>query len=693
MRPIAGLATNGRLDTISSWRRSAAGCCPEVGSHPVPVARLKQTAVLIAAIGLGACRSATPVPFGPVPRSGVPTAPCVDPAEVPALDEPRFAPAVTGELALIRAEGDARLSVEAEANVLAAWSAGGELVTFIDRGAVTTWRAADGRLVDIVSCTAERFAARAIALSPDGRWVAVDGLRPSGYDFTTCIVDRQRGEARLVSGGISPMAFHPDGQTLLGSRGAIDLRSGARRAGLPAPRPSPASPGVTSSHDGRLQARWSVCPQADAGGGGKPAAAISGGSVAAPLSLELSEQATGKVWWRRPDDGDCRREWRFSPDDRFLEKAERADLEKAERADRNTIVDVRTGDRVRFPGELLPIAADGRRVVVLMTNGPQIWSVERSPAPIVSARRHRTVLARSRDGTAAVARDKDDLLVLERAGRCVPLGASTTFGDAIAFTPDGTEVYASLEHNDTMTFRVWRGDTGALVNALHLTRRVPVYPMPSVGRVGFAVEGGVQIHDVHTGVLLATARAPRIRQTRVPDGRMWLVVRDHDGNGPNSLSSFVAATADGRHLVGTTHLDGPVVTVWDLQDPRAVVDLPVATRIAVVALSPDDRFVAAAADADGALSLWTRAGKVVPLHVDRRYRRPRALAFSPHGDRLAAAFEDGTVDVLDTRSGRIAATVALPFQRASFLWWSPDGSRLVIDSTRQLRFEFERRPP
>jgi WD40 repeat protein len=63
--------------------------------------------------------------------------------------------------------------------------------------------------------------------------------------------------------------------------------------------------------------------------------------------------------------------------------------------------------------------------------------------------------------------------------------------------------------------------------------------------------------------------------------------------------------------------------------------------------------------------------------------------FSPD-DRLAAAFDDGAVDVIDTSTGNTTGTVTLPSQRATFLWWSPDGKRLVVDSSRQLRFEIRR---
>ena len=145
---------------------------------------------------------------------------------------------------------------------------------------------------------------------------------------------------------------------------------------------------------------------------------------------------------------------------------------------------------------------------------------------------------------------------------------------------------------------------------------------------------------------------------------------------------------DGRHIVGTTGLGKPTVTIWDLQDPRGVVDMRVAHAIEEVALSPDERFVAAG-DEFGALSLWDRSGRPIPVAASHD-TRPLALAFAPQGDRLAAAFADGTVDVIDTGTGRSTGTVTLPSQRATFLWWTPDGKRLVIDSTRHLRFEVAR---
>jgi hypothetical protein len=65
----------------------------------------------------------------------------------------------------------------------------------------------------------------------------------------------------------------------------------------------------------------------------------------------------------------------------------------------------------------------------------------------------------------------------------------------------------------------------------------------------------------------------------------------------------------------------------------------------------------------------------------------RQVAFSPNGRLLAAGFDHGTVIVFDTQNGRVWGRIELPSQRASFLWWTAEGTRLVIDTTRHFRFE------
>jgi len=638
--------------------------------------------LLAAATAVAACSGVGSVPFETLPASPARLPPCDAPAVAPPLDEPRFAPKVAGELSLVRAEGDARLS--AEGGILAAWSADGETVAFTDHGAVTVWRSKDGKLLDLVRCARGDLGANDIALSPSGRWVVVAGILRGGQGGSgdterICIVDRKTGGARLVPGVIKHMAFARDERVVFGDLRALDLATGVVS-------PSPEVPGARQttgghgngmavSHDGRRIARWSTCRWVDLSSATAQAQRSAPGARDEDDFLEVTDRETGKRLWRTSNGRGCY-DWRFSPDDRFLEKPSNHAGDE--------IIDALTGARTRFPGGLLEITADGNRVIVLTATGPELWSVGLA-APIVGGKRRRTPAARSRDGATVAAVDHNRM-VMERGDRCFPLPALS--GENMTFSPDGSELYAGLDGGNTMSFKIWRTDTGSLVSALSVARRQQIYPMPAVGRVGIAAEGGIRIYDAHTHAPVAVARAPRTRYTPFnAQGRSW-PVRDHDGDRPDQLSSFVAATADGRHIVGTTGLGDPTVTIWDLQDPRGVVDLRVADRIEAVALSPDERFIAAG-DAMGTLSLWDRSGRTIPVAA-KHDTRPLALAFAPQGDRLAAAFADGTVEVIDTATGRSTGTVTLPSQSATFLWWTPDGKRLVIDSTRHLRFEVAR---
>src|SRR5262249_24303238 len=155
-------------------------------------------------------------------------------------------------------------------------------------------------------------------------------------------------------------------RSVLGDKRAIDLGTGAVRPPLSSPLGRGRGGGANAlSHDGRLIARWSLCRWVEA------ADASEGKRTPPPAAmppdanfLEGIERASGKRLWRVPNEG-CR-EWRFSPDDRFLEKEH--NWAGAE------IIDALTGERVEFPGGLLDIAPGGREVVLTAT-GPELWSV------------------------------------------------------------------------------------------------------------------------------------------------------------------------------------------------------------------------------------------------------------------------------------------------------------------------------
>jgi hypothetical protein len=387
-----------------------------------------------------ACAAVAPLSVRVTPIQPSAPMPCAAPIVAPALGDSRFAPAISGELSLVRAEGDERLSAE-DGGILTAWSRDSALVTFSDHGAVTTWQTRDGKLVDLIRCAPGDMGTNEIELSGDGRWIVVSGvLRDPKDTWVTCIADRSSGRARLLPGETRGLVFEGDGRTVRGDGRAIDLETGAERPAGPSSSPYAGAGlegGSSVSHDGRYVASWPGCGPfelyaAQSLRSSPPAHA----QADARRLLVMGESATGKVLWRVPTDG-CT-PWRFSPGDRFLEKLPNFYGQQ--------IYNARTGERLDFPGGLLQIAPDDAHVVVLGHVGPELWSLD-PRAPVVAGLRHRAVAARSRDGSVVAAFDRERL-VLERAGRCIPLdlpfdGAVTRF-DPLTFTPDGTQLYAGL---------------------------------------------------------------------------------------------------------------------------------------------------------------------------------------------------------------------------------------------------------
>jgi WD40 repeat protein len=585
------------------------------------------SAAAVAAWGGAAC---VPIVWPKAPRD-VP--PCALPV-LPTLTDARFSPALTGELALVSAVGDPRLS--ADGYVTEKWSADGARLAFLEHGAISVWDTSDGKLVAIGRCS-EGDVAGLMAFSPDGGEVIVHGvMRAEWGKATKCVLDLRSGR------------LHRDDFALDWPEEENDEK----------PPHIDEAASSARSHDGRLEVRWTQCPMYLDMERIKERAP----RPEPPATLEVADVATGKVLWRDTN-AHCGG-WLFSPDDRYLHH-HYGDL----------LIDTHTGERQRLPGRLR-FAPDGRRGLLDSVTGPQLWSIGPT-APVVSPARPREALARSHDGAALVTRDSG-ALALERGGRCTALGTIGRTTLPPSFTPDDSELYVVADQ-----FEVWRTDTGARVSALALGGGHAFMPMPAMGWVGVGTKGAIYIFDAHSRKSLAMARGPRMH--RGVRNHAWTLVRDPKGELEDWLYGFAGATDDGREVLGHTWLDTPVVTIWDLKDPRAVVDHPMSEKVELAAMTADGRFVAASGEW-GELHLWDRAGHDIPTPV-HHFRPARALVFSPRGDRLAVAFENGTVHLVDTATGRETGSATLPFQRAGLVWWSADGARLVIDTTRNLRYE------
>jgi len=621
--------------------------------------------------------------------------PCAPSPALPALD-PLFAPALSGAVTLVSAQGDARLS--ATALVQAAWSTDSSHVATLDQSWVTLWRSSDGAAAEHIACPARLLGHLRLAISADLRWIVAPGIVHTANDYqaVVCVVDRAAHAARVFtgdfSGNLSGGVRQPrlEGDILIGVDRSLDLVTGAITLHAPPPaepvlddqalaelasdKPELRPPGMEHvdpegaeqfavSHDGRYAAGWTR----------ERIILVSGGTDARattpepPAFLAVWDLVTGTRLWR--DETRCCRGWRFSPDDRFLESQ-----------DTHELLRVTSGEVLSFPGTLLPVAPDGQHVLAYEPSGMTLWSLE-PRRPIVVVPRPRTIVARSRDGTVSAALDGNQL-VLERPGHCIALGVEVRPYDAIAFSPDGRELYAGLDRSGPppvdprkrseldwptkRTLAVWRTDTGQVANSLSVVGRAAVFPMPAAGQVGFALDNKLAVFDVRTGQLAKAASSAWV--SRPPEFAHHLVL------GPRSE---LAQNAD--DIVETFY--GPVTAFATARHPHGRAPL---------ALAPDERHIAATGR-DGAILLWDRDRKPIPVAAPRT-GEIEVLAFSPDGHLLATAGEDGMVILTEAASGATLGTIALAGDRATFLWWSSDSARLVIDTARRFRITVAPRP-
>ena len=170
-----------------------------------------------------------------------------------------------------------------------------------------------------------------------------------------------------------------------------------------------------------------------------------------------------------------------------------------------------------------------------------------------------------------------------------------------------------------------------------------------------------------------------------------LVTLDAEGLEPKASIEFaggmtqcLGATGDGGTVI-SGHIDGAVRT-WRAEDlePGRVFSGHTAP-ITAVAVHPSDRWMASA-DKTGTLKLWDlgrdRAHRIVRrqtgLAVRAQYSQNlRALAFSPDGGTLAAAYFDGSVCLWDLERGVLANTLLGHRRGVWHIAYSGDGSRLV----------------
>ncbi len=103
------------------------------------------------------------------------------------------------------------------------------------------------------------------------------------------------------------------------------------------------------------------------------------------------------------------------------------------------------------------------------------------------------------------------------------------------------------------------------------------------------------------------------------------------------------------------------------------------TLVNSVAFSPDGQRLASASD-DGTVKVWDATTGQETLTLRGHTNEVNAVAFSPDGQRLASASNDGTVKVWDATTGQETLTLTGHTTLVNSVAFSPDGQRLASAS-------------
>lgn len=169
----------------------------------------------------------------------------------------------------------------------------------------------------------------------------------------------------------------------------------------------------------------------------------------------------------------------------------------------------------------------------------------------------------------------------------------------------------------------------------------------------------------------------------------------HARTGHDAVCLCLAFSADGRRLA-SGHVDG-AVHLWDLERGQ---EIPVRYKhdqlVGAVAFSPDGTTLASGG-MDQTLKLWNLPAAEAGESRREMHRQPAGLTALAYvggtGTFLATGHANRALRLVDTRTGRLVATLRGPEGQVHLLAASPDGRTLAAAShDRTLRlFDFESR--
>jgi WD40 repeat protein len=279
-----------------------------------------------------------------------------------------------------------------------------------------------------------------------------------------------------------------------------------------------------------------------------------------------------------------------------------------------------------------------------------------------------------------------------RLERTLAVGAPVT---AASFSPDGAVVLGAAGRKAML----WRAATGERLHTLHLPGAVTSALFSRDGRVLLTTTGrGATVWRTDTGRPVAVLeRRAAMKGAFSPDGRLVATldagkrarVRVFDSRtgrllhvlAPRAELEGVAFSPDNR-LLATTSFQGTYL--WKARSGRQVgprlVDKPGVSTDA--AFSPDGNLLAVAGQ-DGGVRIWDVAKGDRLFYFPAHTSSVLALAWSPDGLSLADASADRTLHVLSangTLGGRVVGSLVGHGAAVRAVAWSPNGRSLLSGS-------------
>lgn len=238
---------------------------------------------------------------------------------------------------------------------------------------------------------------------------------------------------------------------------------------------------------------------------------------------------------------------------------------------------------------------------------------------------------------------------------------------SLAFAPDGTAIALGADNREAV--RLFDIETGRQVRRLESNGRRS-YP----DELAFTSDGSRLVAASQNSQTGANADLPgEVDVWDVNSGALLLGV-------PFAVGlKHVAVSADDRWMAATT--SGANVVVWDLDTGEQIGGefFGHQRRITTLAVSPDGTRVLTAGD-EGWAALWdAETGRPAHILRHRAGRWIRGMAFSPDGRLAATSAMDNSVVIWDCDTGRRVYT--LPghgdFGGIRILRFTPDGERLL----------------